>query len=115
MLLSVAILAFYAGASRADQLHRLSGGQIRAQLTGKVLTDGAHWRETYASGGKLLAAEMDRATSSGSWRIEGDRLCKKRTGILDNCYEVWGAGDRTEIRLGDSPPLEAFLRSSNQK
>jgi hypothetical protein len=114
-LFVVALLTFCGSALSADQLHRLSGAQIRTQFTGKVLTDGTHWRETYAPGGKLLIEEKGRAASPGSWRISGDRLCKIRPGILDDCYEVWGAGDRIEIRLRDFPPLEAFLRPSNWK
>jgi hypothetical protein len=66
------------------------------QFTGKVLTDGTHWRETYVPGGNLLVKETGHAASPGSWRIDGDRLCKIRPGILDNCYEVRGAGDRIE-------------------
>ncbi len=103
------------GASGADQMHRLTGTQIRSQFTGKVLTDGTHWRETYVPGGKLLVEEMGHDASPGSWRISGDHLCKIRPGILDNCYEVWAAGDRIEIRVGDFPPLEAFLRPANRK
>jgi len=114
-LFAVALLIFGGSASWADQLHRLSGTQIRTQFTGKVLTDGTHWRETYASGGKLLVEEMGHSPSPGTWRIDGDHLCKIRPGILDNCYEVWGAGDRIEFRLGDFPPLEAFLRPSSRK
>jgi hypothetical protein len=114
VLFAVALLIFGGSASRAGQLYLLSGTQIRTQFTGKVLTDGTHWRETYAPGGKLLVEEMGHAASPGSWRIDGDRLCKVRAGILDNCYEVWGGGDRIEIGLGYFPPLEAFLRSSGR-
>lgn len=114
-LLIAALLTCCGSASWADQFHRLSGAQIRTQFTGKVLTDGTHWRETYAPGGKLLVEEMGRAASSGSWRIDGDQLCKMRPSVLDNCYEVWGAGDSIEIRLGDFPPLKAFLHPSNRK
>jgi hypothetical protein len=74
LLVGAILLAFDGSASRADQLHRLSGAQIRTQFTGKVLTDGTHWRETYAPGGKLLVEEMDQAASSGSWRIDGDHI-----------------------------------------
>jgi hypothetical protein len=103
--LVVALLTFWGTASFAESLHRLSGAQIRIQFTGKVLTDATHWRETYAPGGKLFVEEMGHAASTGSWRIDGDRLCKVRPGIVDDCYEVWSAGDRAELRLGKNPPL----------
>ncbi len=113
--LVVALLALECTASFAEALHRLSGAQIRAQFTGKVLTDATHWRETYAPGGKLLIEEMGHAASTGSWRIDGDRLCKVRPGIVDDCYEVWSAGDQVELRLGKHPPLQAFLRPASAK
>ena len=99
----------------AETLHRLNGQQIKEQFTGKVLTDGTHWRETYAAGGKLIVSEMGHSTSTGSWRVERNQLCKVRPGILDACYEVWGAGERIELHFEGSPPLEAFLRPANAK
>jgi hypothetical protein len=115
LTVALPLLVFCRGASRAESLHRLSGAQIRTQVTGKVITDGTHWRETYAPGGKLVVEEMGHSASIGSWRIDGDRLCKIRPGILNECYELWAAGDRVEFRLGEFPPLEAFLRQSRNK
>jgi hypothetical protein len=112
---TAAMFLFLCGTSWAEALHRLSGPQIRQQFTSKVLTDGTHWRETYATGGKLIVSEMGHNTSTGSWRVEGDRLCKVRPGILDACYEVWGVGERIELHIGDAPPLEAFLRPATAK
>ncbi len=53
-LLALVPLAACAAASspRADPLlHRLWSAQIRKRFAGQVLTDGTHWRETYATGG----------------------------------------------------------------
>jgi hypothetical protein len=47
----LAVVVFCSDASLAESLHRLSGAQIRTQVTGKVITDGTHWRETYDPGG----------------------------------------------------------------
>jgi hypothetical protein len=41
--------------------------------------------------------------------------CKVRPDVLNDCYEVWNAGNRVELRLGNFPPLEAFLRDANFK
>jgi len=109
------LLVFCSGTSRAESFHRLSGAQIRTQVTGKVITDGTHWRETYAPRRKLFVEEMGHSASIGSWRIDGDRLCKVRPGILNECYEHWIAGDRVEFRLGEFPPLEGFLRTDRNK
>lgn len=100
--------AFGAG---AQALHPLTGKQVRERFTAKVLTDDTHWRETYAAGGRLLVEEMGQGASVGTWRIEGDRLCKLRPGILDECYAVWADGDRVELRHPKYQPLEGFLRS----
>lgn len=114
--LTVALpLLVFCGASRAESFHRLSGAQIRAQVTGKVITDGTHWRETYVPGGKLVVEETGHSPSIGSWRIDGDRLCKIRPGILNERYELWATGDRVEFRLGEFPPLEGFLRPDRNK
>jgi len=99
----------------AEALHRLSGAQIKQQFTGKVLTDGTHFRETYFPGGKLIVNEMGHGPVTGTWRINKDQLCKVLPGILDGCYEVWVAGDRIELHFGNAPPLEAFLRSATTK
>lgn len=116
MLLALLTGSGAASPPRVDgPLHQLSGAQIRTRFVGKVLTDGTHWRETYATGGKLLIEEMDHAADTGSWRIKGDRLCRVRPEILDDCYEAWGAGDRVELRLRDFPPLQGFLRAPRAK
>ena len=111
-----AILFFFCcTAALADAFQRLTGAQIRTQFTGKVLTDGTHWRETYTAGGKLSIEEMGRGASTGSWRIEGDRLCKVRPNIMKDCYEVWASGNSIELRGSEWPPLEAFLRGPSMK
>jgi len=73
-LLVVALLTFCGSASGVDQFHRLSGAQIRTQFTGKVLTDGTHWRETYAPGGKLFIEEMGHA--AGTVNLAAGRLVR---------------------------------------
>ena len=65
--------------------------------------------------GKLVVNEMGHSSATGSWRVNNDQLCKVLPGVLDACYEVWGAGDRIELHYGDAPPLEAFLRPATAK
>jgi hypothetical protein len=109
-LIAALLFAFSGSASRAESLHRLSEAQIRSQFSGKTFTDDTHWRETYAAGGKLVMAEMGQAPPAGSWRIDGERLCRARPGVFSECYEVWGSGNTIELRHGNSVLLEGFLR-----
>jgi len=95
---------------RAEALHRLTGSQVRDKFSEHVLTDDTHWRETYATGGKLLVEKMGRGTSTGSWRTDNDLLCRKRPDLLDECCAVWIVGDRLELRHPKYPPLQGFLR-----
>jgi hypothetical protein len=70
---------------------------------------------TVAPGGKLLVRDMGR-TSTGSWQIENDRLCTARPGILQDCYEVWIAGDAIQLRSQDAVmPLTVFLRPATTR
>ena len=112
---TLSAIACLSGTARAEPLHHWSGARIRAQFTGKMLTDGTHWRETYQPRGKLLIEEMGHEAATGSWHIDGDRLCKLRPGILNDRYEVWGAQYRVELRFGSYPPLEAFLHAPGSK
>jgi len=110
LALAVLVCILPGPGARAETLHQLTGSQIRKRFTGYVLTDDTHWRETYALGGKLLVEEMSGEASAGSWRTDNDLLCKKRPGVLDECYAVWVAGDRVELRHPKYPPLQGFLR-----
>ena len=98
------------GTARAETLHRLKGAEIRQQFTGKVLTDGTHWKETYAAGGKFTGGEMGHGAVTGTWRVDGDRLCKSLPDLPNACYEVWGAGSRMELRYGEATAQQGFLR-----
>jgi hypothetical protein len=93
----------------AEELHRLSAAQIRSQVVGKRITDDTHWSQTVAAGGRLLVKDMGRA-STGTWQIKDDRLCVARPGVLDDCYEIWLAGEAIQLRSQGNPPLTVFLR-----
>lgn len=108
-LLLAAALILVGGSAEAGSLHRLSGAEIRSRLMGNVLTDGAHWSETYERAGKLLVNDVGNV-STGSWRVEADRLCKLRPDILNECYEVWLDGDAVELRHERFAPVAAILQ-----
>nr|WKV18922.1 hypothetical protein [Methylobacterium radiotolerans JCM 2831] len=96
--------------SQASEMRRLSGMEIRTTLTGKMLTDYAHMSETYERSGKLVI-DSDGDISKGTWRVSDDHLCKRRPGILDECYEMWIAANHVELRHPIYPAFEADLRA----
>jgi hypothetical protein len=87
------------GVAAEEGFKRLSGAQIRAQFTGKQLTDGAHWGESYRAGGRLVTEEDGQQKATGTWHVTNDQLCTdfgKEVGR--SCYEVWIAGGKIELR-----------------
>jgi hypothetical protein len=111
--LAAAILSVTLGrpeAAASDQFHRLLGSEIKTRLTGRMLTDDTHWRETYLPGGQLLAEQMGGAPMRGNWRVEHDQLCSVLPGVRDGCYVVWQSNDRIQLRHTDYPTVDAFLR-----
>jgi hypothetical protein len=105
-------VAIFISAAHAEGLHRLTGAEIRQQFTGKMLTDGTHWKETYAAGGRFTASEMGHGTATGTWRVDGDRLCKTLPDLPNACYDVWGAGNRMELRYGQATAQQGVLQSA---
>jgi len=92
------------GVAAAEGFKRLSGAQIRAQFTGKQLTDGAHWGESYQAGGRLVTEEDRQQKASGTWHVTNDQLCTDfGKDVGRSCYEVWMAGAKVELRKPGSP------------
>jgi len=107
--ITLASILAASGAAWAACLHQLSGPGIRAHLAGQVLTDGAHWSETYERSGRLVVNDVGNV-SAGSWRVEGKRLCKDRPGVLNECYTVWLDGSVVELRHDRYAPILATLQ-----
>ena len=114
-LATVGLVAPFITTGYAETLHRLTAAEIRQQFTGKVLTDGTHWKETYGVGGKFTGGEMGHDAVVGTWRIDGDRLCKSLPDLQNACYEVWGAGNRMELRYGQATAQQGFLRPASAR
>ena len=108
--IAASLFALSISAVHAEALHRLKGAEIRQQFTGKILTDRTHWKETYAAGGRFIASEMGHGTTTGTWRVDGDRLCKTLPDLPNACYDVWGAGNRMELRYGQATAQQGVLQ-----
>jgi hypothetical protein len=109
LLVTLIAISALATVAQAGEFHRLSGTQIRALVVGKRVTDDTHWSQTLAPGGRLLVRDMGHP-SIGSWQIKRDQLCISRPGVLEDCYEVWLAGDAIQLRNQSAAmPLTVFL------
>jgi hypothetical protein len=96
-LAMTAVLAASAVApASAETFRRLSGAQIKARFAGMDMSDGVHWRDSYARDGGLASQSMGKRRS-GAWRVENDRLCIDLA-ESGGCYEVWLAGTKVEFR-----------------
>lgn len=95
--LAAALCIGQAHASAADFVE-LDGAQIRAALSGKLVTDEYHWRHRYFADGRLERSENQRQ-KTGRWSVQNNRLCllqPKTDAKL--CYRVFRRGDELEYR-----------------
>jgi hypothetical protein len=105
-----ALFAASAGLRAEGTFVKLRGAQIQAIFTGVEMTDGVHWADVFAAGGILATYAMGRKTT-GTWRVEKDQLCVDRGKDDSDCYQVWLAGKKVELRHeGSSLPLEGILQ-----
>ena len=114
VLLLCSLVVSASAAEAAEKFQRLLGAQIRARLSGVAITDDVHWRDTYERNGTLTSHGMGRKTI-GTWRVQKDELCVTRAKQESNCYQVWVAGQRVELRQeGSSLPIEGVIEKSRR-
>jgi hypothetical protein len=76
-----------------------------------ILTDDVHWRDVYERNGAVKSHSMGHQRT-GKWRVENNELCVELEKEPVDCYEVWLAGAKVELRRpGSSFPIEAVLRN----
>lgn len=108
----VAILStiLVTAALAAEKFQKLAGSQIGARLAGMEMTDEVHSADVFERNGVLTSYEMGRKTT-GRWRVNKDMLCLERAKNEAQCYEVWLAGKKIELRqLGSDLPLDGILQ-----
>jgi hypothetical protein len=98
-------------ATAAETFKKLTGGEIRAKVSGMEITDEVHSADVFGSGGALTFYAMGRK-STGKWRVERDQLCFDRGKEPGSgCYDVWLAGNKVELKTsGSGLPFEGILR-----
>lgn len=113
LLLGAAWLGAVAAAEpQRDGFRRLSATEIRARVVGREITDDFHWGEYYRGDGVLVLTDMGRR-SLGRWRIERDRLCRRRDPAATGyeCFQVWVSGDEVSLRQSETDrPFPVFIR-----
>lgn len=104
------LIAFHAGFAAAKSMRALTGAQIRADFTGKQLTDEVHYRLVYEQDGTLRSYSMG-VKKIGKWRVEKDELCLDLGETDDGCYRVTVSGERIElVPTGLGGPLDGILQ-----
>jgi hypothetical protein len=102
-------------AQAAEKLHKLSGPQISQRLAGMELTDEVHSADVFERNGVLVSHSMGRRTT-GKWRVQKNMLCLDRGKEGAECYEVWLAGKKVELRRpGSDLPLEGILQRPTKR
>ena len=112
-LACLAVATLGANAAAEEKLQKLTGGQIRAKLTGMELTDNVHWRDLYQRNGTVMSTSMGRKRT-GKWRVEQNQLCIEfEKEPIPTCYDVWLAGKQVELRREGLLPLQGILEPSS--
>jgi hypothetical protein len=105
------LTALDAGFVAAENLHKLSGAQIRARFTGRELTDEVHWREVYERDGTLRSYSMG-SKKVGKWVVQGDDLCIDMPKPDGGCFEVTSSGTHVVMTpTGLGLPFDGILQA----
>jgi len=97
---AAALVGLLEVAAAAEAFRKLNGAQIKARFAGMDMSDGVHWRDSYARDGSLASQSMGKRRS-GTWHVENDQLCTDLGAESGGCYEVWTAGAKVEFRRED--------------
>ena len=111
----IAILLLVGAASTAslaaENFKPLTGRDIHDRFSGMELGDETHWSFLFERDGTLASVSLGKP-GSGSWRIEGDRLCMEGGPGTAGCYRVWMSGAAVQLRPEEAGalPEEGVLR-----
>jgi hypothetical protein len=106
------LFALFGPAGAADSFNRLSARDISARLPNHMVTDEAHWSDSFMPDGTLKALELGQLRL-GAWRIKNGELCltrKAKKEVVTECFEVWQSNDQVEYRRDGITIMEGVLR-----
>jgi hypothetical protein len=95
------------------KFHRLRVAEIRSTLTGKVVTDEAHWADKFLADGSMGGHQLGKP-QTGSWRLtKNGELCvvRKVKKPESECFEVWANNDQVQYRRDGILLSEGILRN----
>ena len=99
-------------AGAAESFRKLSAREINTRLSGHVVTDEAHWSDSFLADGTLKGLELGQLRL-GTWTAKNGELCltrKSRKRTLTECFEVWQSKDQIEYRRDGVTIMEGVLR-----
>lgn len=108
-----ALMCTFAHSAPSDiAMRQLKGPELRKQLVGHEVTDGARWTDRYGPDGKAEGHALGK-TYTGTWTIEDDEVCLTRAAKRrrTECFEVWSSGSNIEYRWGSATLATGSLRN----
>jgi len=109
-MLVLLLLALVQPAGAADSFKRLTAREISTRLPGYMVTDEAHWSDSFMPDGSLRALELGQLRL-GTWRVNNSELCLMRKGkkVVTECFEVWQSNDQVQYRRDGITIMEGVL------
>nr|WP_315595026.1 hypothetical protein [uncultured Cupriavidus sp.] len=94
----IAIASSASAATAQDVSRHLKASEIKRTISGKVITDGPHWADKFASDGTVESV-MQGQEQKGRWHVRGSNLCLTYPSAkAEECFEVWRYGQMSEYR-----------------
>jgi hypothetical protein len=98
-----------------DNGRDLSGAQIKAAFTGKIVTDGSHWSAYLLADGTFKSVQMGR-TRKGRWKVSGKELCLSTPNAAGfDCWTVARAGAGFVFRTNGGDAFEVTAEPPSPK
>ena len=101
LTLTLALPALVCGSTAYAQnsFKLLSEKEIRVRVIGKDIIDSFDWVSFLRSDGVLLITDETGRKSTGTWKIQNNKLCMSNPGSKSpDCNEVWMSGANIRLR-----------------
>jgi hypothetical protein len=105
------LVTLFGPATAADSFNRLTARDISTRLPSHMVTDDAHWSDSFMPDGTLRALELGQLRL-GTWNVKNGELCltRKAKKVVTECFEVWQSNNQVEYRRDGITIMEGVLR-----